>query len=653
MPNYILIFILGLLPLFSYAQHALHEAMELRKFLTFSSSPEQKIGNFSNHVDTTSIILPILTHYFPLKNADATLGDQFHLNPFIGRGSQNPLIHLPTNFLNEILVDDISKGPELPASKGLSVTNYLDGLSRFLAQRTKEELTLAFFNRFKTSIEKNKTLESLFPATREQLEIIDKEIYFYQTYIEALRESFIVDLKGLPHQLRLYFQDTEIIKSPYHQIIAEDLLESAQCILDKNTLTSWFEYMAYNASIQDEIRRGILSAENDQKTLQDIAATFKVINIISESLRQPNQDSSVRTAWIDPKEIRVALNDPKVLYLYLGLLWQKADGIVFSNGKSFRDGLNKFADTSVPVQKIGNFIKQWVISGKEVEATSDFYNLATVKDSLADNQALAYIQSFFYLAESALELQQELFEPNEIHHEEVKKLVSAIKHFNQLIYNIRTNHYVYAIHSLSGVLLEFLGPNSDKSKILRYTNFMASVAEARNGQEVAHALETFALPPGSSAHKKHSSFSVSVNAYTGFSLGKETLIAENKTLPTRTVTLFSAPVGLDLNFGMGKGGSLSFFAPIVDVGALTAYRLKDPDSSDLPELKWDNVFSPGLYMVYGLPWDLPIGLGLGFQQGPNFRKFQPNGQLDLVEAKGLRIGAFLSVDIPIVYLFTR
>ena len=102
---------------------------------------------------------------------------------------------------------------------------------------------------------------------------------------------------------------------------------------------------------------------------------------------------------------------------------------------------------------------------------------------------------------------------------------------------------------------------------------------------------------------------------------------------------------------MRKYGSLSLFGSAVDIGALTAFRFNDPNSADLPAFEWQNIVSPGLNLVYGLPWDLPISLGGCVQSGPQLRRV--DGNFAIEQSKARRWGVFLSVDIPITQFYGR
>ena len=79
---------------------------------------------------------------------------------------------------------------------GINVTNFADGLAKFLVERMKEELSTAFFEKFKNDLSDPKyaDLKILFPETGKTLMTIDQDIYQYSSYLNTLRQSFAKDM---------------------------------------------------------------------------------------------------------------------------------------------------------------------------------------------------------------------------------------------------------------------------------------------------------------------------------------------------------------------------------------------------------------------------------------------------------------------------
>lgn len=119
-----------------------------------------------------------------------------------------------------------------------------------------------------------------------------------------------------------------------------------------------------------------------------------------------------------------------------------------------------------------------------------------------------------------------------------------------------------------------------------------------------------------------------------------------------------APVGLAIsrNFSMAKNGrwnfSRSLFTSIIDIGALASFRLNNENDevSTLPEIKLENIVSPGLYGVLGLP-RIPISIGGGYQVGPVLSEVSAD-KLTL-GSKSKKRSVFIAVDIPLLNFWTK
>jgi hypothetical protein len=103
--------------------------------------------------------------------------------------------------------------------------------------------------------------------------------------------------------------------------------------------------------------------------------------------------------------------------------------------------------------------------------------------------------------------------------------------------------------------------------------------------------------------------------------------------------------------GKSENWSFSLFLPIIDVGAITAYRLNQGNAqSDLPELSFSNLIAPGAYFLVNLPKS-PFTIGAGAQFGPQARKITIN---NLEQTSGAwRYGLIATIDVPIFNLFSR
>jgi hypothetical protein len=566
------------------------------------------------------------------------IADQLEMNPFLGGQVANPRIIVPSNWQNtRESATGMRRTHTAPGSSlgGLSITNLADGFAKFLVARTKQELSVAFFEKFQEDVAKE-PLRTVFPASSGTLQVVGKDIYQFNTYIEGLRESFEKDMRTLPSNLNIYVQQNTVFKKPYRQILAEDILDVAQQLVDGTSPDSIIQFLGTFATIQDTLR--CAQADSSERIrLKDLAAGLQVVQLFSASLRDPRGNG----IWYTPNAADEALRNPVTMYLYLGLLWNQGQNIRFSKG-NFRDalkGINR-------VDNLRSTLRQFCASGKEL--------WQVMTDKAEEGQAgydrfYQFSTAFLNLLQTGTQFKIQFAGLTGASTATDSVFLGSVQHLNELHYDVRQRHYAAAVNDLISVLDKLLAADfTFRDKLFKYGHFMANVAEAEDSDQVAAAIEAVALPVGSARLKKEAPWSVSLNAYTGFAGGSEML---EKTGNSGFFSI-SAPLGLGINRGFSGKQSLSLYVPIIDVGALAAFRFKDPTAGDLPDLKFSNIFSPGAYLVWGFRKNWPIALGLGGQRGPNLRKIDDPTRPEIKTDSGWRVGAFLSVDIPVFNLWS-
>ncbi len=561
--------------------------------------------------------------------------------------------------------------PEFPRSNGVStapggnfITNVADGLAKFLVARTKEELNAAFFSRLQLKLEEEPAFQTLYPTTSHLFSVIGNEIYNYNAYLEAMRKGFIQDMKTLPLHVRDYSKERGFIKKEENRILLEDLLGATQYLVDGQSPVELLDFFANSASIQESGRRDSIQSEKTRAAMQDIAIGLKTLDIFSNSLRVR---SEVQT-WVSANELADSLQNLTYAYLYLGLLYQQSGGVRYSDNVSLQQILTKLhGATELPVSfrnylrnltQTGGMLDQSLYTLKNSNEYDDYYRFAT--------QVFGFIGliSDFRKEVKMPEWKIESGVPKVISLPNLKptrldtienKFLVILRQVFELEFNVRQNYYTSAVNNLASIMTQVLGDDFKyKRDFLKYSNFMASVAEARNSNEVAAAIDLFALPPGSSRLKKQSPFSVSLNSYGGIGFGWENDVRSevNAALKQKEVLAISAPLGIDVNKGFQNGGSLSLYTQLIDVGAIYAFRFSD-QTSNIPDFKFQNIFAPGLYLIYGFWGNIPVSVGLGAQLGPALRKIDPSAGLSVDETNAWRFGATLSVDIPITHFYTK
>jgi len=239
-----------------------------------------------------------------------------------------------------------------------------------------------------------------------------------------------------------------------------------------------------------------------------------------------------------------------------------------------------------------------------------------------------------------------------------KELTSFPKvtgHAFSLFSDLQAERYGSAIQNLVNMLstVATSSPNVESrwqrtsQELLFYGNFMANVASAQNADDMRSALLGAALPPGSSRVKREESFNIGLNTYLGLGGGVEVLNngdAMNKTAGTIGLSL---PVGLSVSWKFKKEHALSYsvLLSVLDLGAVAAFRLGDPNAEALPDLKIENFVAPGAYFLFNIPRS-PFSMGVGSQYGPRVRSITAANGVQS-QASAWRWGGFIGMDVPI------
>jgi len=466
----------------------------------------------------------------------------------------------------------------LPSIGGLDVTTIADGMAKFIVKRTKQELSIAFFDKFKAELDKQKDLQTIFPQTYRSLSAIGEEIYMYDTYLQTLRESFKKDLASLSANV------PGIIEN--HPDYFDKVPEL------KASLQTGF-YVAQGIQNEQHIGEVIENYPVEYLESDSLAkATFQTLQLISTSLRSYNDT----TYWASPVQIKQLLNDKQLLNIYLGLLEQKAkkEKIKFKIKQGDLLTLAEVIDDAYEnISPIKAFVRDFALKTEQLEARikavksikndsirlENYYsvisasidlmkqavtveNLPALKDKNLNLKQKT--SKYFDLAQTASELVIDINRKNyasaiiNVAHvyglmisnqklsvdeeRNYKKIISDIEKdaSKKLISDYMKTGYISAeiTIKLTKVQQEEIQTALDKLRydsiykdsqqqqdaingLVKYGTFIAAISQAKNSTEIEAAIEAVALPVGSARIKRESEWNVSLNAYCGFYWGSE------------------------------------------------------------------------------------------------------------------------------------
>lgn len=276
----------------------------------------------------------------------------------------------------------------------LDVTNFADGLAKFIVDRTKQELNIAFFDKFKEVLNDPKyvDLKTVFPETYAVLMVIDNQIYNYNDYLQALRNAFDRDLSDLPNNLPSIIDNHSAYfdANPGLKVI----LQSSFYIAQQVQLKEHPGQMIANYPVDEFM--GAQTGIN-----QNIAASFKTLQLVSKSFKSKTDSLHY---WANDSLIKKLFTNDTAVKIYIGLLVQQAkkEDIIFK-GKASKE-LWKIIDSSYTLargyEEYKNFFRTVSSKVRDIEKAIEALKEIN-KDSLK-------VEKYHVIAGKALDLMDQL-----------------------------------------------------------------------------------------------------------------------------------------------------------------------------------------------------------------------------------------------------
>jgi len=374
--------------------------------------------------------------------------------------------------------------------------------------------------------------------------------------------------------------------------------------------------------------------------------------------------SSIRSnltgaSYVTTGAIDTLVDDPIALQFYLGLIWQQLhDHNDVIAGQALADLLAQDANGLV------TYIQQLVQDGASLStAIAGLTKSKTSSQSDLSNNYAAIFQAASQVLTSVQNTQSidsrlKLAAP-------VQKILSYSSDVTEVAYDFAIKNYNAAIVSLQKYLDDIVAqgknPTLDTAlqRFIKYVSFAANVVTAKSSDDVESAIEAVALPAESAVTQRNTHFSISVNAYAGAFAGWEWM-PTLKTGATAGSAGVTAPVGFAFVWGnighnssakTANGKSFTLFVPLIDLGAMAAFRLQNDSANISSNVQLKNILAPGLYAYFGFG-KCPISLGFGAQLGPQLRDVTAKA-INVNKNYYIRYGFNLLVDIPLFNLFTN
>lgn len=571
-----------------------------------------------------------------------------------------------------------SNATVLEQGKSSFQSGALNAVAGFVAERMKDELNIAFFRKFKVILN-NYRLEVIFPTVTQL--ISDTDAFNYGITVQILKNAFQRDLQQLIFHVPQFVQELKLD-------ISDDKVELAGLLID----------------LVQEVRKGIHPADilnHINQTIQEknlnldsrIVKLFQSAEIISSSLKNTsdydnidihNQENS--TTWIPIETFRKLINQPKVRNYYMGFLYQQLkevweeEALQGSNADINQNILALVIPVYQIVQNIDNqldVLNQQKKAGEKIEAQS----------------YIEIYQSIFELVDFPLRSEQlsENIGLN-ISLDPYRRLQNTVLDTYFASNNKDYGAMLSNLIVLMGDIGIFSAQNRTiKERFIKYGAFAVAIAQAQSANDMKSAIQSVALPTGSSSVKRKSFVNVSFNAFGGLGNGVEFVHNPRRNLfekPEYNIG-FAAPIGIAFSWGWRKllfkdrnnvditkksykkfgknyqyykkeklkalrGSSGSIFISFLDLGAVVSYRFNDPNP--LPrELTVQQLLAPGLFYTHGVK-NSPISWFIGAQLSPQLRTLPPRPMMMVDEeekANAIRFNIGITVDIPLFNFYTK
>jgi hypothetical protein len=508
----------------------------------------------------------------------------------------------------------------------------------------------------------------------------------------VLREAFFADLQQITYHLEA------VLELPKYKTLLNNFPEINMAIQTLK-LVHKLENGVTPDKVIVEIDKTVKSIDaeatfnkNASREFKNLTTTVHFAAILSESLRKDDSSS----IWITKKDAEDLINDEVLTRLFFALRWKKVsnDNLQYyldPKAQTTATNLkNLLSDNKDNILLLQNKISQFIaLSAKVQEAYDQIQNTRPNKPTPEEyynyiNISLDAIDFTF----SAVKLFNEKLETDDY--------LAIARKSNSLYKALYSKHYTQAVGDAMDILnsiqqltkydktkartvINANTPNSldyKKSsesltnfseKVKPFALFIGNVAEAKSEADIKAALDNAILPVGSSSIKKNSVGNLCIQSYLGayWSTSNETPDAARAWSDKFGVY---GPIGLAYTPGFaswGKGGSLSLFASVFDLGAIIDYKLKndsstqtstDPNTESTASKQYSTnlgqIFSPGVHLVYGFGYNIPLSLGFGAQYGPGLSKIDGNGITDVINPSW-RFNIFLGVDLPFFNLVNK
>lgn len=524
------------------------------------------------------------------------------------------------------------------------VTAIADGLAQFLVTRVKKELSIAFFQDFKKTIQNPnfRDFQILFHNSYEHLNLIDDKIYEFKPYLSSIRTNAITDFKVLPYQLSAVLADPEsqlhlftdtIPNLRYSLGLSFNLINELN---DKKNFGLAIEKL--NTKIEDyysetDIKKSknFIAITKDIKS-ESIKKGVELFRLISFALKDNSAGDS--SYYLPSDKITKLTNDPKLLQNFLGLMVAATK----------LGGLNLQFDSSLYKELNNDTVKVNLL--KSTQFLKGFKDAATLfkqsKEKVDAEKVNLYFNGISKLIVGGKNLNSLLS------NEKADSIFIWLEKSNTLVKNLYNKNYTTSMLQILDFYKAFGNSSGAKfnQKLYKHGTFLAQISQLENTKEVEQLIEVYAAPVGSYRDKGAHNFSIAFDSYVGAGWGQQK--------DSSATFIISTPIGISMSFGFPNNNwfpSLTIMPSFFDIGPLVSYRFKSSEP-EIAKIFLKDIIAPGIFGSIGIHKNIPIFLNIGWQKPASL-----NGAGAEVNTYRLKAYSYftanLAVNIPLLSLFIR
>lgn len=522
-----------------------------------------------------------------------------------------------------------------------------------ISLKASESLQYMLYTSFIKSLLIEDEMKVMFPLTAKTIERMDRLKVSLSP--KALSESFKTDMAGLSKNFPAIFKLPKyrnFVNNHPHLLLFSGASDYYKSIMNLEPIDKANYKLFYN-----------LSLTKKSFVYSNLHSSFLLFNELCKSFKDKTYEE------INLIKDKIEAGDRFTLLL-MGVFCAKNNDVFFVSNKEITSGVRAGNDASnnIKTKNASNVpvIVSELVQEERINEFKDYinrfadmyYDCVSVRDTI---KYLMYynepVDKQIYF-DKVVEFIEFGFNPKnynsnfDYYDEETKKFIDLLKYYREIDENVKKEKYfaalmnsLYAYEDVCAIYLSTDSTFETSKNFFTTVKIVGELTSADTDEEIAKVLNRYIFSSIDAYSKKELPFSININSYLGYYYGKEADKVTNQWTQNRGVF---APIGLEFSLGLNKWGSLGIYIPILDIGAVMDFKLNNDSTETVPDIRFENIISPGLYLVYGIP-KIPFTLGGGIQYSPQLGKVTLEGKT--IEPRKLRWNVFIAFDLPLLNLF--